>query len=168
MLRPSQLAYYTKKYEKQNLRFRVWLKCHADPEDLDRRFRRLHEELFAWYDCSRCRNCCKKLNGSIPEDELEEDAAYLGISVDLFKDRFLDVERGLDGEGRYQAKYLPCSFLREDGECLLGDHKPENCKDYPFTDREDRMGSLYSMLRTIRICPVAYEIWERLKWEYDF
>jgi Fe-S-cluster containining protein len=73
-----------------------------------------------------------------------------------------------EGEQAYSTKNKPCDFLQEDGSCLLGDNKPENCKMYPFTDRPDRMGSLLSVLDTISICPVAYEIWERLKKEYGF
>ena len=60
MIRPSQVAYYSKKAEKKNYQFRSWLKFHVDPVDLDKQFLNLNDELFSKYDCSRCRNCCKK------------------------------------------------------------------------------------------------------------
>ena len=167
MVSPRKLKFLAEKNETVNMRFRTWLKVNADPDDLDRRFLRLHKELFADYDCSRCRNCCKEYIGSIPEADLERDAAGLNMSVEEFTCKYLNMERGLD-DGAYCAKGYPCSFLQNDGECLMGENKPENCVKYPYTDQPDRMGSLFSMLDTISICPVAYEIWERLKAEYRF
>ena len=58
--------------ENENYRFRSFLKNHADVEELDRQFKRLHEKYFRIYDCSKCRNCCKKLGISMNEDELDK------------------------------------------------------------------------------------------------
>ena len=41
------------------------------------------------------------------------------------------------------------------------------CK-YPYTDQPDRMGSLLSITNAAAVCPVVYEIPERLKEEYHF
>ena len=68
--------------EDENFKFRSFLKGHADEEELDKQFLRLHKELFADYDCSKCRNCCKMYKGSIHEEDLEKDAEYLGITVE--------------------------------------------------------------------------------------
>ena len=167
MLSPRKLSFYAKKNEAQNYRFRSWLKFHADPEELDQHFLHLHKELFEDYDCSRCRNCCKQYYGSVPKRDIERDASALGMSVSDFVAEYFKDQID-EGEQAYSTKNKPCDFLQEDGSCLLGDHKPENCKKYPFTDQPDRMGSLLSFLDTISICPVAYEIWERLKEEYSF
>lgn len=43
----------------------------------------------------------------------------------------------------------------------------ENFK-YPYTNQPERLYSLLGMLDTISICPVAFEIFERLKKEYGF
>ena len=50
----------------------------------------------------------------------------------------------------------------------LGDCKPESCKKYPYTNQPERLRSLYSVLDTVAVCPVAFEIYERLKKEYGF
>ena len=73
-----------------------------------------------------------------------------------------------DGEGNYQTKHKPCDFLKEDGNCQLGDCKTESCKKYPYTDQPERLQSLYSVLDAVSVCPVAFEIYERLKKEYGF
>ena len=89
MLSPRKLLFYTNKNEVQNYRFRSWLKFHADPEDLDQRFFRLHQELFADYDCSRCRNCCKQYYGSVPKSDIERDATALGMTENDFRKKYL-------------------------------------------------------------------------------
>ena len=61
-----------------------------------------------------------------------------------------------------------CVFLREDGNCKLSVCKPDSCKKYPYTDQPERLSSLLSVLDVIEICPVAFEIFERLKEEYRF
>ena len=167
MLRPSQVKFYAKKAENKNYRFRTWLKMHAEPDDLDRQFLRLHQELFSAYDCSRCRNCCKQYVGTIPAEDVERDAEYLLIPVDVFKDKYLEPVAD-DETGNYNTKHKPCDFLGDQGECILGDCIPQNCLDYPYTDKPDRMGSLLSFLESVSVCPVAFEICERLKDHYDF
>ena len=54
------------------------------------------------------------------------------------------------------------------GNCQLGYCRPESCKKYPYTDQSDRWASLYSVLDVIEVCPVAFEIYERLKKEYGW
>ena len=46
--------------------------------------------------------------------------------------------------------------------------KAINCRRYPYTDQPDRMGSLLSIIESAAVCPVLYEILERLKEEYHF
>ena len=80
MIAPRKVKFEAKKKENENIEFRTFLKCNADEKELDEQFKKFHEELFANYDCSRCRNCCKMYCGSIPEEDLEKDAEYLGIT----------------------------------------------------------------------------------------
>ena len=164
MLAPRKVKFEAEKRENENLRFRTFLKIHADEDVLDEQFKSLHEELFAEYDCSRCRNCCKFYHGSIPRKDIERDASYLGLTTEAFVEQFLDKET----EDGYQTKHKPCDFLNEDGQCRLGDCKPENCVKFPYTDQPERLHSLYSVLDAVEVCPVAFEIYERLKIEYGF
>ena len=82
-----------------------------------------------------------------------------------FKERYLDRK---DSDGNYQTKHKPCDFLQADGRCKLEGYRPESCKKYPYTDQPERLQSLYSVLDTVAVCPVAFEIYERLKKEYEF
>ena len=65
MIAIEKLEYWAGKKEKENYRFRTYLKMHADPDELDAQFKELHQVLFSEYDCSKCRNCCKKYCGTI-------------------------------------------------------------------------------------------------------
>ena len=75
--------------KEKNHKFRTYLKIHADPEELDRQFKELHDKYFAVYDCSKCRNCCKKYCGTIPVEDVQKDAELLGMTTEEFivKDR---------------------------------------------------------------------------------
>ena len=165
MLPPRKVQFEAKKRGNENLRFRTFLKCNADEEELDRQFKELHDELFATYDCNRCRNCCKMYYGEIPEQDLQQDADYLGIKVEEFRNKYLEKELR---DGNYQTKHMPCDFLSTEGSCVLGECRPDSCKKFPYTDQPDRLHSLYSVLDVIEVCPVAFEIFERLKKEYSF
>lgn len=165
MIKPEEVEEYAKQKENENLGFRAFLKNHADETKLDEQFAKLHKEIFESYDCSQCRRCCKKYHGSIPEADIAKDAEILNMSKNEFVEKYLKPDDlGID----YITKHKPCDFLQEDGSCLLGDNKPENCKDYPYTNKPERLWSLLSMLETLRICPASCEIWERLKNQYGF
>ena len=87
------------------------------------------------------------------------------MSPDEFVELYLSEK---ESEGNYWTKHKPCDFWQEDGSCKLGDYKPENCKKYAHTDQPGRMLSLYSVLDAVSVCPIAFEIFERLKVEYGF
>ena len=59
MIVPRKVPFAARKKRDENMAFRTYLKWNADEEELDKQFQKLHRELFADYDCSRCRNCCK-------------------------------------------------------------------------------------------------------------
>jgi len=165
MISPNEITTRAKLEENENYRFRTYLKMHADPLKLDEQFYELHDELFATYDCSQCRNCCKMYCGVIPQEDIEKAAGQFSISGEEFINRYLEYDHA---EVSYKTKHCPCDFLKEDGDCALGECKPENCRKYPYTDQPDRMGSLLSIIESATVCPVVYEILERLKEEYHF
>ena len=165
MISPNEITTRAKLEENENYRFRTYLKMHADPLKLDEQFYELHDELFATYDCSQCRNCCKMYCGVIPQEDIEKAAGQFSISGEEFINRYLEYDHA---EVSYKTKHCPCDFMKEDGDCALGECKPENCRKYPYTDQPDRMGSLLSIIESATVCPVVYEILERLKEEYHF
>ena len=167
MIAPEKVRARAAEKEDENLAFRRYLKNHADEDELDAYFQKWHVALFADFDCSKCRNCCTMYRGSIPREDVARDAAHMGMTEAVFVEQYLQ-EKMTDGN--YETKHEPCDFLTTDGACALGDCKPDSCKTFPYTDQPGRLFSLYSVLSVVEVCPVAFEIFERVKeechWRY--
>lgn len=162
MISPEEVCKAAKKKERENLRFRIFLKNHADDEELDQQFLALHNELFERYDCSQCANCCRAYSTVLEEDEISAISDHLGMTAESFQAKYLaQGEEGLELKG-------PCAFLKDDGRCEIESCKPRQCREYPYTDKPGRLFSLYGILTSAEHCPVVYEIMERLKKMYYF
>lgn len=162
MISPSKVSAAANKCEKENMRFRVFLKNNANPDELDRQFLALHNELFAGYDCCKCNNCCRKYSTIVQEEEIGAIATFLGVTRQAFMEEFLTQTN----EG-YEIK-VPCSFLNENGECAIQTCKPSECRNFPHTNKPERLWSLLGVLEFAEVCPIVFEILERLKDIYRF
>jgi len=165
MISPKNVKKEAQRKENENIKFCTYLKCHAEAEKLDQQFLCLHNELFEDFDCSKCRNCCKVYHGSFPIEDIERATEKLDISKEKLISFYLKKD---EITGIYETKHMPCDFFEENGECKLGDCRPDSCKNYPYTNQPERLFSLYSVLEAVEVCPVAFEIYERLKAEYGF
>lgn len=138
------------------------LEKHADPDELDEKFFALHEELFDGYDCCKCGNCCRAISTSLSGEEITAIAAHIGMERQEFVAQYL--VQDVDGwviPSHYQ-------FFGANGKCQIQVCKPEECKGFPYTDKPDRLSSMYSILSFAEVRPVVYEILERLKEYYHF
>lgn len=162
MITPSEVNTVAKKLEEENLRFRSFLKNHADCDELDQQFLALHNELFAGYDCCKCNNCCRAYSTTIQDYEIDSIAGFLGLTKQEFQQNYL-----VQTAGNYRIN-SPCSFLNEDGKRAIQNCKPKECQDFPYTDKSNRWGSLFGVISFAEECPVVFEILERLKDIYRF
>lgn len=163
VIEPSKIKEEFEKVESENYKFRTYLKNRADIDELDEQFLELHNELFKNYDCSKCRNCCKEYSITFEETEIEQASKQLKIAKREFMDKY--IEETING---YDLKGKPCCFLTENGNCKIEKCKPEGCRDYPFTNRSERLLSLFSIVDFVSVCPVVFEMLERLKKTYSF
>ena len=157
MFSPKYIVKRAKSKENQNLRFRSWLKWHVSEKELDEAFRELHEEIGVLDNVH-----IAEMLTTVEPSEMERIAEALGITVEELKEKYLLHENDID---TFPA---PCPMLQEDGTCRIQDVKPEECCAFPYTDRPDRMHSLYAVMEYAGMCPVVYEIVERLKLRYQF
>lgn len=74
-------------------------------------------------------------------------------------DRYLEEKEA----GVYRIVEPPCLFLMEDGVCQIESCKPQCCREFPYTGKPGRLFSLYSIIDSASVCPVVFEILERLK-----
>ena len=163
MIDINDLKKLANKKENENYKFRTYLKVHADETKLDEQFKRLHEKYFNIYDCKKCRNCCKEIGISMNEIELDKICDYLKINKDIFIKEDL-----VDRYGEYYFNNKRCKFLDDYNHCKISNCLPRTCKEYPYTNHEERLFSLASIVANASVCPVVYEILEELKKEYHF
>ncbi|MDR2351949.1 MAG: YkgJ family cysteine cluster protein [Deltaproteobacteria bacterium] len=150
-----------------NIRFRVFLKENADEDELDRQFLKLHKKYFANYDCCKCAKCCKELETAFDENDVKSASIYLEESVESIKEKYLKESHSIDNIP-YESKVMPCVFLEIDGKCRIQPAKPHLCRDYPFTNKPNRLRSMLTIVSNAEVCPVVNKILERLKIMYDF
>ena len=162
MIEPSKLYTAARKKEKENAKFRVFLKNRAEADELDAHFLKLHQEIFAEYDCCKCTHCCLVYTLDLRESEVDAISAYLGMSVPAFSETYL-----VPSSAAYRIE-CPCPFLLEDGKCKVQECKPAVCRDFPNTHKPNRLAHLLNILSITQECPVVYEIVERLKEIYQF
>lgn len=145
----------------ENYRFRTYLKSHADEKTLDEQFKKLHNKYFKTFDCRKCRKCCQVLGISMNEYELNAICKYYHLDSYKLKNNVLK-----EYYGEYIAK--PCPFLNKDNSCQIKECLPESCQDYPYTNKEERLFSLLTVVNNSKVCPVVYQILEDLKEMYNF
>ena len=162
MIDPSNIGAEAEKRVNENINFRIFLKNHADYDELDRYFSALHNEVFSNYDCCKCTNCCRKYDVSVEDDEVGAIADSLGLVKEGFIEKYL-----VQSSGGYEIK-SPCLFLKENGECEIQHCKPAECRDFPYTDKPGRMESLLSIISFAEECPAVFEMLEKLKVIYEF
>jgi len=167
----SQVRDIAKQAEDSNYRFRDYLKRHADEDELDSQFLQLHMELFASYDCSNCRNCCKEYVTGVYDYEADQIAGYLRITRQEFTDRYVEDEPGELASEDGPRMFLigqPCCFLADDNSCQIKECMPSDCREFPHTNKPDRLASMLSIVHFASVCPVVFEMLEQLKKLYRF
>lgn len=59
----------------------------------------------------------------------------------------------------------PCQFLSDKG-CSIYGFRPLSCREYPHTDKSNIGSRLINLIESCAVCPVLFEIFERLKEHY--
>lgn len=147
--------------EKENLRFCAFLKGHH-AEEIDRHVHALNQEVTGLIDCTACANCCKKATPCLSGRDVERLAVACKISVSEVEDRFTII----DNEERIW-KSQPCAFLKEN-KCSVYELRPDDCRSYPHLHKKEFTHRLWMTLENYAVCPIVYNVFERLKIVTDF
>ncbi|MBK8848386.1 MAG: YkgJ family cysteine cluster protein [Bacteroidetes bacterium] len=153
-----------KKRERENLSFRQFLKAQSSSTKIDQKVFALYAEVSNAIDCTTCGNCCKQLNPAIEEHNKPAIAAYLNCSVETLETKHLDI----DPVENYEfIKTNPCPCL-DNNKCMIYQDRPASCAEYPHLNKKDFVYRLFSVLDNYGICPIVYNVVERLKQSYHF
>ncbi len=149
--------------ERENLAFRKALKASSSTdEELDQRFSKLSEQVSAEIDCTQCAECCRGLDLYVTDEDLQRMAKQLGKTEAEFKAAHLRQE---EGEGPRVA--TPCPMLNGT-RCSYYDQRPETCRSYPHLEKPEMRSRLFSVMANAAICPIAYNVVERLKVDFGW
>src|SRR5689334_7913941 len=78
------------------------------PTHLQKNADKSHENVWENIDCLACANCCKAMTPTYTNTDIKRIAAFLKISPDEMRSRWLKKERGT---GNWLNKTTPCQFL---------------------------------------------------------
>jgi Fe-S-cluster containining protein len=148
------------KHEPTNFRFLRSLKVVSNPERIDALAANLHAEAFSQIDCTRCANCCKTIPPGVSTEDIQIISGHLGLPKEKFIESYLAVD---PDEGGYRMKVTPCAFLGEDDRCTIYDVRPEACRQFPHTNKEDFTSRTHLHASNTEACPAVYYIVENMR-----
>ncbi len=162
MIPIHDLPQLAKNKEKENKQFFAKLR-KKKPKKLDDVMHRLHDEAFEHIDCLACANCCRTLGPRLSMKDIERLSKYLKLSDKQFISQYLCIDEDKD----YVFAEMPCPFLDDENYCLVYQHRPKACREYPHTDSKRFVQLLGITRKNIAVCPAVYEIIEKLKQSPD-
>ncbi len=133
------------------------------PKNLDATVHRLHDDAFGQFDCLACANCCKTISPIITDKDIERLAKHLKVKPADFTRQHLRI----DNDGDYVFNISPCPFLMPDNYCTVYEQRPKACREYPHTNRKRFYQLLKLSLKNCEVCPVVFEIAQKLKKIYQ-
>ena len=131
------------------------------PKGLEEEIRRLHDEAFEEFDCLRCGNCCRIVGPKLSGNDVNRLGKALSMRPKEVEEHYLTDDE--DGDTVFREH--PCPFLLEDNSCLIYEHRPKACRDYPHTDFSGvaGLGKLLDLsLENSLYCPVVARVLEGL------
>jgi len=148
--------------EDENFRFRSFLKG-KDSGKVDNIVHRLHAEIAPQIDCTLCGNCCCQLKPQLSKKDISVLAQMENITAEDYLLNYCED----DGFGDIYLKSLPCRYLNGKS-CSLSDNRPDQCRRFPYTNQKGFTSRLLGMLTFYEICPIVFNLMERLKGEMRF
>lgn len=151
-----------KQREEENWKFRSFLKgSDYSLEKIDRIVHVLFQKVSSEIDCTKCGNCCRKIRPVLSRSDIERFAKGLAISATQFKEQHLvkcNEEKG------FWFKTKPCPFLNNN-RCSQYPLRPAVCKSFPHLHKKDFVFRLINVVENYAICPIVFNVYERLKGE---
>jgi len=159
-----QIRRLGEKNREENGKFRAWLKRH---NFVERRFKRIAEEVADAIDCRACANCCRVATTRINERDVERLAKFLGLKPGNF---LRDYTTETDDEGRILRRdENGCVFL-SGNDCTVYEARPGTCQDFPHLVHGNGsfLSRMWEMPDRATYCPIVYNSLEAFKDESNF
>lgn len=152
----------TRQIEDEDRQYRDLLQeCDLSIEEIDAIVHRHYKEVSAQIECRECANCCKVFRPLLKVEDIERLARRLRIPRGDFITQYLVQYE--HGQGSF-FKLTPCPFL-VDNECTVYSDRPDVCRSYPSLHRGHFVSSLNDVFSNCSVCPIVYNVYERVKRE---
>lgn len=150
----------TEQEEQENIRFRQFLKYRLRWSDrrLDEEVHRIAQEVEQRIDCTQCANCCRVLEISLQEEDIDRLALRFGLS-------FTETEARFAASGTHCPRAFaasPCTFLKHN-RCTVYADRPCDCREYPHLDKPDFRLRMWQLLANAENCPIVFNTLQWMK-----
>lgn len=159
--RTVNLRSFRSKVAKEKRRMRGFLTRieKKPPVGLDKLVGKINEEVWKEIDCLSCSNCCRKMTPTFTENDIRRIARHLGMSTDMFRERWLYLDRNGDWMNRMQ----PCQFLdTATNMCNIYEVRPADCSGFPHLTRRKMTDYMAWHRQNIEYCPATFRMVENL------
>lgn len=119
----------------------------------------LHEAAFAEINCLDCGNCCRNHSPRFKQPDISRIAKHLKLKEGELIARYLK----LDEDGDFVVHQPPCPFLGDDNACSIYEHRPSDCRRYPYTDEDVLLKRVALTLKNSTVCPAVVKVLEGLE-----
>lgn len=157
----EKIRYWGEKRRDKNFDFRAFLKVQ-DSDEIDKIVHQLNKEISSKIDCTSCGNCCIGLLPKVTDGELVTLSGRLNLSEQEIKDKYTELDNG-----SYYLKEVPCVFL-SGKKCSIYEERPKDCHSYPHIHKKDFISRLLGVIENYSVCPIVYNVYERLKIKLNF
>ena len=156
-----QIRTLAEKKEDENWRFRRFLKEKSDLDEVDRHVFAITQRVWAGIDCTKCANCCREVQPTFSEEEVDRLARRLSMTREHFIEAYLERSEP-DCDNPWTTRTTPCPFLK-DNLCSVYEDRPADCSGYPYLYKPDFVFRTIGMIGRTFTCPIVYEVMEELK-----
>jgi Fe-S-cluster containining protein len=141
----------------ENDLFRDFLK-QQDDVAIDLLVHGFTETVTPQIDCTQCGNCCKSLMINITKEETIQLSNHLHISETQLIDQYIEQSE----QGQMIINTIPCHFLKGTS-CSIYENRFTECREFPHLHKPHFTGRLFGTMQYYEICPIIFNVVEKLK-----
>ncbi|MEO6831576.1 MAG: YkgJ family cysteine cluster protein [Chitinophagaceae bacterium] len=140
---------------------KIWKRLleRSDKNKLLKALPELHEQAFSAISCLDCGNCCRNHSPRFKQPDIKRIAKHLKLKEGELISRYLK----LDEDGDFVVIQPPCPFLGSDNACSIYEHRPSDCRRYPYTAEDVLVKRVSLTLKNATICPAVVRVLEGLE-----
>jgi Fe-S-cluster containining protein len=147
----TSIALISKQKKEENAEFKAYLK-EKNVKEIDTIVHGLSDKITPQIDCTACGNCCANLRPTATREEVGKFAKEEEIDKYMYAESF------------------SCKNLN-DKKCTAYAERPQECRSYPYMDRDNFINRTTGILQNYAVCPIVFNIFEslkkELKWSYQ-